>query len=186
MNSGTLLPIFLILSLSSCQNSSRHKDDAHVFFTVTRVIDGDTFVIADGSLKGLTIRLTGVDAPETRRTRNKEIGYFAQESKKYLSDLILNKRVRLEYDVDTFDIYRRTLAYVYLEDGTFLNAHLIENGYASILTVPPNVKYADLFLKLSGEARKKGRGLYGNEKVKRRGSRAEMPGTKENKYPVKR
>lgn len=179
-------PFILILSLSSCLCSSRHQDDAHGFFTVTRVIDGDTFVIADGSQKGLTIRLTGVDAPETRRTRNKEIGYFAQESKKYLSDLILNKRVRLEYDVDTFDIYKRTLAYVYMEDGTFINAHLLENGYASILTVPPNVKYVDLFLKLSGEARKKGRGLYGKEKVKRSESKAEVSRTKENKYPIKR
>mgnify|MGYP000972787140 CR=1 FL=1 len=164
MHFGNLLPVFLCLTLFYCLCSPKQQGDAHGFFIVKRVIDGDTFVIDDGSNKGLTIRLIGVDAPETRRTRNKEIGYFAQESKKYLEDLILNKRVRLEYDVDTLDIYKRTLAYVYLEDGTFLNAHLLGNGYASILTVPPNVKYVDLFLKLSGEAREEGRGLYRKEK----------------------
>jgi len=52
------------------------------------------------------------------------------------------------------------LAYVYLEDGTFLNAHLVKNGYASVMTIPPNVKYADYFVKLQREARLNKRGLW--------------------------
>ncbi len=44
--------------------------------------------------------------------------------------------------------YGRTLAYVYLEDGTFVNAWLLEHGYAQVMTVPPNVKHQELFLKL--------------------------------------
>ena len=80
---------------------------------MSKVIDADTFWLDDGSQKGIKVRLIGVDAPETRRTRNKEIGYYAQESKEYLKNMIEDKEVRLEYDVDTFDLYRRTLAYVY-------------------------------------------------------------------------
>jgi endonuclease YncB( thermonuclease family) len=52
------------------------------------------------------------------------------------------------------DRYGRLLAYVYLKDGTFVNAWLVEQGYAQVMTVPPNVKYQDLFLKLQREARR--------------------------------
>jgi micrococcal nuclease len=55
----------------------------------------------------------------------------------------------------------RILAYAYLEDGTFLNAYLVENGYAMALTVPPNVRHSELFLKLQQNARITNRGLWG-------------------------
>jgi micrococcal nuclease len=62
--------------------------------------------------------------------------------------------------VAKFDRYKRTLAYVYLEDGTFLNAHLLKEGYAAVMTVPPNVKRAELFVNLQKMARKKKKGLW--------------------------
>ena len=74
--------------------------------------------------------------------------------------LVNGKTVRLEFDVQEFDKYGRTLAYVYLEDGTFVNAWLVKNGYAMVMTVPPNVKYQDLFLKLQREAREQKRGMW--------------------------
>ncbi len=129
-------------------------------FLVTKVIDGDTFWVADGSPKGFKVRLIGVDAPETRRRRNKDVGYYAQESKDFLTDLIYGKEVILKYDVNRQDRYGRTLAYVYLPDGTFINAILVELGYAVVMTVPPNVKYADYFVELQQKARKRKRGLW--------------------------
>ena len=67
----------------------------------------------------------------------------------------------LEFDVDRRDRYERLLAYVYLkDDGVFVNAEIVKQGYASLLTIPPNVKYADLFLKLYREARENRRGLW--------------------------
>ncbi|HCH44174.1 MAG TPA: nuclease, partial [Algoriphagus sp.] len=69
--------------------------------------------------------------------------------------------VRLEYDVQRYDRYQRTLAYVYLEDGRFFNALLVQEGYATVATFPPNVKYESLFIKLQREARTKGKGLWG-------------------------
>jgi len=62
--------------------------------------------------------------------------------------------------VEKHDRYDRLLAYVYLKDGTFVNAKIVEEGYASLMTIPPNVRYADLFLKLYQEAREKRRGLW--------------------------
>ena len=129
-------------------------------FKVTKVIDGDTFWIDDGTEKGKKIRLIGVDAPETRRTARKEIGYYGKEAKEYLVNLIGQSSVRLEYDVGRTDRYGRTLAYVYLKNGLFLNAELVKNGYAMVMTVPPNVAYADVFLELQREAIQYNRGLW--------------------------
>ena len=66
----------------------------------------------------------------------------------------------MEHDAEKKDRYGRTLAYVYLEDGTFLNAEIVKEGYARIATFPPNVKYAELFLGLEQEARRNNRGLW--------------------------
>ncbi len=59
-----------------------------------------------------------------------------------------------------YDKYDRILAYVYLEEGTFVNAWLVKNGYAMVMTVPPNVKYQELFLKLQREATEAKRRLW--------------------------
>lgn len=57
--------------------------------------------------------------------------------------------VKLELDVELRDRYKRLLAYVYLPNGTFFNALLVQEGYAQVMTVPPNVKYQDLFFETS-------------------------------------
>ncbi len=89
-------------------------------------------------------------------------GTEASEANRKLVD---GKTVRLEFDVQQLDHYKRLLAYVYLEDGTFVNAWLVEQGYAQVMTVPPNVKYQELFLKLQREAREARRGLWGRRRV---------------------
>lgn len=157
---GLLLVTLIILSTTSCAIKFSEATETE-YYTVRDVIDGDTFWIDDDSEKGTKVRLIGVDAPETRRTRNKEIDYYAEESKKYLKELIEGKKVRLEYDVDTLDYYKRTLAYVYTEKNLFVNAEMVKWGYAMVMTVPPNVRYAEKFVKLARRARKKERGLWG-------------------------
>jgi micrococcal nuclease len=85
---------------------------------------------------------------------------MGKEAGNYLRDMILNEKVRIELDVDPLDRYGRTLAYAYTEDDLFINAHMIEQGYAQVMTIPPNVKYASLFLQLQKEAREAERGLW--------------------------
>ncbi len=68
--------------------------------------------------------------------------------------------VWLELDVQTRDVYRRLLAYVWLADGSLFNMVILREGYAQILTIPPNVKYVDFFLACQREAREHGRGLW--------------------------
>jgi micrococcal nuclease len=152
-----ILVFSLFQSVLLYPEDSKHQNE---YFPVRKVVDGDTFWIDDGSPKGLKIRLIGVDAPESRNSGKKEIARFGKESADYLTKLIYGKRVRLEFDVGHLDRYGRTLAYVFLEDGTFVNAALVKNGYATVMTVPPNVKYADTFLKLERKARKNNRGLW--------------------------
>lgn len=157
-----LLTALLLLSLSPefSAQSADNTEESPAYYTVTRVVDGDTFWIDDGSEKGLKIRLIGVDAPEPRNNGKKLKGYFGSESSDYLTRLIGGKKVRLEYDAGRFDQYGRTLAYAYLEDDTFVNADLLRKGYATVMTTPPNVKYASTFVELAGKARRQKKGLW--------------------------
>lgn len=154
----------LIVIFTFCQSAFHYASDEQgtsEYFKVKKIVDGDTFWIDDGSEKGLKIRLIGVDAPESMNSGTREKALFGREASDFLTTLISRKKVKLEYDVDHFDRYGRTLAYVYLEDGTFVNAALVKNGYATVMTVPPNVKYADIFLKLERKARNQKRGMWG-------------------------
>ncbi|MBI4645908.1 MAG: thermonuclease family protein [Bacteroidia bacterium] len=143
----------------SC-NSKSNRDNLDGYLSVKKVIDGDTFWVDDGAEKGVKIRLIGVNAPESRKTGRKEVEYYGKEAKEYLKKLLKDKKVKLEFDIGRFDRFGRTLAYVYLEDGTFVNADIVKNGYAMVMTIPPNVKFAEVFVKLQQEARENYRGLW--------------------------
>ncbi|WP_197084047.1 thermonuclease family protein [Sphingobacterium sp. Ag1] len=127
---------------------------------VTKVIDGDTFWVNNGSEK-FKVRFIGIDAPETRNSRGKLKGPYAKEAKEYVRQLTENKWVKLEFDVQKKDRYQRLLAYIYLQDGTFLNADLVKSGFAVVDTYPPNLKHTNLLVKLQHEAREENRGLWG-------------------------
>lgn len=125
--------------------------------TVSRVIDGDTFVLASGE----RVRLIGIDTPETvHPTRGVEP--YGRQASDFAKSLLGGKRVRLVYDVEPRDRYGRLLAYVYLPDGTFVNAELVKRGYAQMATFPPNVRHVETFRSLQREAREAGRGLWAN------------------------
>ena len=123
---------------------------------VERAVDGDTVVLSTGE----RVRYIGVDTPELHHPK-KPVEAYAREAKEFNRKLVEGKAVRLEFDVERHDKYGRLLAYVYLPEGTFVNAELVRQGYAHTLTIPPNVKYADLFVKYQQEARENNRGLWG-------------------------
>jgi micrococcal nuclease len=123
-------------------------------FLVTRAVDGDTIVLADKE----RVRLIGVDTPELHHPR-KPVQYYAEEAYRFTQRIVEGKKVRLEYDWQRRDRYGRLLAYVYLPDGTFLNAELIRQGYGHAYTKFP-FKYLDEFRRLEREARKTGKGLW--------------------------
>lgn len=121
---------------------------------IIRIVDGDTIEI-EGSEK---VRLIGMDTPETVDPR-KPVQCFGKEASAKTKELVLGREVRLEKDVEDRDKYGRLLRYVWI-DSKMLNLTLVEEGYAQVETVPPNVKYKDLFLKASRDAREANRGLW--------------------------
>lgn len=127
---------------------------------ISKFVDGDTFWVMNEKGQKEKIRLIGIDTPEARRTGRTEVEYFGKEASEYVKRILTGRKVRLEFDVDRYDRYKRTLAYVYLDDGTFLNALLVKEGYASASTFPPNVKYAEYFVRLQREARNKKKGMW--------------------------
>lgn len=119
---------------------------------VKAIVDGDTVQLSSGQI----VRYIGIDAPEQDQP-------FYLEAKRANERLVLKKRVRLEFDVQRQDRYGRWLAYVFVKKGgreVFVNAELVRNGYAMAYTVPPNVKYSDLFVRLQREAVENERGLW--------------------------
>lgn len=95
-------------------------------FDVISVIDGDTIKISELG----TVRLIGIDAPETKDPR-KTVQCYGQEAFNYLKDKLLSKKVYLEFEQNNrIDKYNRTLAFVYLENGYFVNKEIIKDGYA--------------------------------------------------------
>ena len=126
---------------------------------VAQVVDGDTIRLTDGTV----IRYIGVDTPEVRRREGTQwvsapepYGLEATEANRML---VADRTIRLEYDVETHDRYGRVLAYVYTDDG-MVNAALIEQGYAAPMTIPPNVRHADMLRALGRAARAAKRGLW--------------------------
>ena len=69
--------------------------------------------------------------------------------------------VKIEFDVQTKDKYSRLLGYVYLSNGKMLNEEVVKAGYANVMTVPPNVKHQERFLRAYREARENSRGFWG-------------------------
>lgn len=144
------LYIFLLIILAGCTPVSGQG----YYAAVARVIDGDTIKLSNGE----RVRYIGIDTPELHHPK-KPVEYLAKEAKEFNERLVGAKVVRLEFDVEKRDKYGRLLAYVYVGD-TFVNAKIIEEGYAQILTIPPNVKYAEEFLRLQRKAREENRGLW--------------------------
>lgn len=138
-------------------------EEDQTFYPVKWVSDGDTFWINDGSENGKKIRLIGNDAPESVDYGDKTKQEFGEEAHKFADSLLKNKKVRLTYDIVKYDKYGRTLAYAYLEDGTFVNKKIIEMGYAFVFNYAPNLKYADEFIEAEDAAFDNNRGLWALE-----------------------
>lgn len=124
---------------------------------VIRVVDGDTVHVLLGN-RVEKVRYIGIDTPELRHPRwGEEPG--GREARKVNRALVDGRRVRLELDVQVRDRYGRLLAYVWVGD-LMVNAELVRLGYAQVMTIPPNVRYQALFVRLQRDAREAGRGLW--------------------------
>lgn len=157
-----LIFLFFIASVLSSQDT---------LYLVTKVIDGDTIELENGD----RVRFLGIDTPEkwdsnklnkdSERTGKdiETIKKLGQLASYYTENLLLNKKVYLIPDSTNSDKdrYGRLLRYCYLEDGTFFNLKIIQDGYAYAYTKYP-VIYLEEFIQAQREARESNRGLWSN------------------------
>lgn len=135
------LPVLLLFLLTSCTIKPPDQPDNLIYGEVLRVIDGDTFIFQENGTE-MKMRLIGVDAPESvhpDEEKNTEEGVL---SSAYTKEALEGKTVGIEFDVQMKDSYDRYLVYVWIDEELF-NKRILEDGYAALMTVPPNVKYVD-------------------------------------------
>lgn len=123
---------------------------------VGTVIDGDTFITREGQ----HVRLLGINTPEKKRDANPaEEG--AYEATNYAKSLLpKGTPVTLKFDENDRDRYGRLLAHVYLNDGTWVNKKLVEEGYAHVYSFPDNRSHLDTLLAAETKARRQHKGIW--------------------------
>ena len=139
---------------------------------VVKVAASDLIVLEDGR----RVKLIGVESagpPPRRYVKYDDKGHVIEQPEEptipleeqaltYAQDLLENKKVRLEYDVDAGDSNGYLYAYVYLPDGRMANVELLRMGFVKLKIIAPNVKYEDKLRAAYQEAKKEKRGLEGD------------------------
>jgi micrococcal nuclease len=128
-------------------------------YRVVQVLDGDTIVVRRAGARDETIRILGVDTPETHHP-TKPVQCYGPEAAAYTTRRLFGKLVRLEDDVERHDIYGRRLAYVYV-GGVLYDRELLQRGYARLLVIEPNHAHAREMLDDELDARARRVGLWG-------------------------
>jgi micrococcal nuclease len=147
---------------SSQQASNSSQRPASDEATVSRVIDGDTFV-ATTSEGEKTIRLLNVDTPETKDP-NAPVECLGPEATTALEQLIpVGSVVRLELDVEPTDKYGRTLAGVFDSSGTLINAEVARQGMGVPMLIEPNRKFYPAVEEAFEQARTRAVGLNSSD-----------------------
>jgi len=137
-------------------------------------------------VKTYPVRLIGIDTPETGihkkntgkqereieeivqekyhkiiNLKRKDVVDYGLEAKRFVENCLKNVYIVIvETDVQPTDHYGRVLGYIWLPDGRMLNKEIICNGYALLLTVPPNVKYEKKFRKCLKKAIEEKKGFW--------------------------
>jgi endonuclease YncB( thermonuclease family) len=119
--------------------------------------DGDTVKLDDGR----KIRLIGINAPEVARD-GRPAEAFALPARDLLRTLLSKheNRVRLVHGQETQDHYQRTLAHLFLPDGTNLQAQLLASGLVNAITIPPNSRFSGCYQQAEKQALCAQQGLW--------------------------
>lgn len=151
-----LLITIILFILCGC-----NKNNLNGPYFVERVVDGDTFIV-DIDNTSVRVRALCIDTPES--VAPEETGKIntdeGETSSKRAKQLLQNKYIYLEYDVEKYDQYDRLLAYVYLEDKTSFEEIMISEGLAKVVKYEPNIKHVEEYYKIQDEARDNKVGFY--------------------------
>jgi micrococcal nuclease len=141
---------------------------------VVKVHDGDTVtIVIDGRMR--KTRLIGIDAPEMNQRP------WGRQSKEHLIDIMNHTDwlVTVETDEVTHDKYGRSLVYLWTHNNELVNERMVQEGYAVLFTIKPNIKYRDRFSQAEQRARQEMKGIWGPKGLK------EAPVKYREKHPRK-
>ncbi len=125
------------------------------YFKVKKIYDGDTVMLEDGR----KIRLLGINTPEVmHKNQNAEAG--GETAKRWLTDKLMNQKVRLVTDSERTDKYKRTLAHLFTEKKEHINVELVALGLAAVNIYPPNLLYVDQLVAAGIQAEQNKRGIW--------------------------
>lgn len=173
---GTIVSLVVLLPCLALARELK-RPDGLATGVVVEVGDGDTVTVR---MKGKNerVRLIGVDTPELHESekldrdvarsgkRKSEIQAMGRDARAFTQDRLRGATVWIEEDVEPRDRFGRRLAYLWLGDGTLFNVTLLREGWARVLTIPPNVRYADVFVGAERAARAARRGLWDAEQTR--------------------
>lgn len=168
---AALISLITFFGFSGCNKTIESNSGAE-FYEVTKVSDGDTFEVFRYGKKE-KIRLIGVDTPETKlNEKNYKLSKkhdinvdslvrWGKNASSFLKQTLApGTKVRLEFDKDSTDQYKRTLAYAYFQDGRMINRVIAESGYCFAVFYSPNYKYRSELEKAVENAKEKGLGIW--------------------------
>ncbi len=147
--------LILILTLIACGLASTAADADSLRVKVRWVDDGDSIVLSGGE----RLRYLGINAPEVAH-KDKPGEPFGDEAKAFNKKLVQGRWINLELTNERRDHYGRLLAFVFLEDGTFVNGELVRRGYAHLLRKQPKLSYWKRLLSLQRRALQEKRGIW--------------------------
>jgi endonuclease YncB( thermonuclease family) len=156
--------LFLTLSQAAYSATAETACSSQQFdetSTIRYIHDGDTLNLVDGR----KIRLIGINTPELARD-NKPAEPFAVAATNALKSLFKDdKSIALLYGKDKKDHYGRFLAHALLADGQNVQAILLKQGLAQVITIPPNTRFASCYLEIEHQARCDKAGLWQNATI---------------------
>ena len=148
--------------------SSGYKD-----IKIERVIKSDLILLENGK----KIRLIGIkvfDVAKKYDLPRDQYGFVIEDTSDptisledrahdFAKELMENKTVNVELDMQALDEDGDTYGYVFLPDRTMANVEILRQGYAELHIQPPNLKYADQLRAAYREARAEKRGIHSNQ-----------------------
>lgn len=153
--------VFLLVTTAACSWRRAPSRQPAGAGSVVRVVDGDTVILRLGG-QTEDVRLIGIDTPETKDPR-RPVQCFGPQASAHTKHLLPpGTAILVARDVEARDRYGRLLLYVWrARDDLFVNLELAREGYADLLTYPPNVAHANQFETAVSAAKAAGRGLWG-------------------------
>ena len=148
-----LVSTLLIVTLLTTPTFAKQKytkaspDDVKegIYYEVLKVTDGDTFDIKVNDKEKQTIRMLDIDTPESKHKKKELNNEYGKKASEITNKLLKDKKVKLVFDKEKTDSYKRILAVVYTDNNTkiedSINAKLVKEGFARVDKYGKNKTY---------------------------------------------